>query len=390
MCERSLALRALVNARLTAAAEEIFALVERTIAEYEEELCRSKEENQRNQQLLDSVLSLRAEDPSTESTSSSWRRSLCDFPQIKEERGPDVECKEERPESCVVAQEQTHDFTEHVQKVLQSWGIPQSGTGLDHLRSGTGPDHLHLRSGTGPDHLHLRSGTGPDHLRSGTGPDHLHLRSGTGPDHLHLRSGTGPDHLRSGTGPDHLHLRSFTFPHVNPDENDETWTENGNDGRNDGGNVARRRNCGAQILFCSVCDKRFRRTHELRRHELTHEAKPYSCSLCKKSFAREDSVQFHMALHTGTQLFHCQLCHKPFTRSNGLRNHMLTIHAQRKPFSCSFCQREFSTKDSLKKHVFLHTGNKPFRCSFCDKSYTRRQQLKLHMSDHHGEGTSRK
>uniref|UniRef100_A0A3B3ZD93 C2H2-type domain-containing protein n=1 Tax=Periophthalmus magnuspinnatus TaxID=409849 RepID=A0A3B3ZD93_9GOBI len=42
-------LRALVNERLTAAAEEIFALFERTIAEYEEELCRSKEENQRNQ-----------------------------------------------------------------------------------------------------------------------------------------------------------------------------------------------------------------------------------------------------------------------------------------------------------------------------------------------------
>ncbi|KAK7889196.1 hypothetical protein WMY93_024756 [Mugilogobius chulae] len=49
--------RALVNKRLTAAAEEIFALVERTIVEYEEELCRSKEENQRKQQLLDSLLS---------------------------------------------------------------------------------------------------------------------------------------------------------------------------------------------------------------------------------------------------------------------------------------------------------------------------------------------
>ena len=52
-------LRALVNERLTAAAQEIFALFERTIAEYEEELCRSKEENQRKQELLDSVLSPR-------------------------------------------------------------------------------------------------------------------------------------------------------------------------------------------------------------------------------------------------------------------------------------------------------------------------------------------
>ncbi|XP_049424947.1 uncharacterized protein LOC125884164 isoform X1 [Epinephelus fuscoguttatus] len=49
-------LRALVKQRLTAAAEEIFGLVERTIAEYEEELCRSKEENERQRKLLDAVL----------------------------------------------------------------------------------------------------------------------------------------------------------------------------------------------------------------------------------------------------------------------------------------------------------------------------------------------
>ncbi|GLD73287.1 zinc finger protein 135-like protein, partial [Lates japonicus] len=48
-------LRALVKQRLTAAAEEIFGLFERTIAEYEEELCRSKEENQRQRKLLDAV-----------------------------------------------------------------------------------------------------------------------------------------------------------------------------------------------------------------------------------------------------------------------------------------------------------------------------------------------
>ncbi|XP_034560917.1 uncharacterized protein LOC117828055 isoform X1 [Notolabrus celidotus] len=50
-------MRLLVNQRLTAAAEEIFELFERTIAEYEEQLRGSKEENQRQQKLLDSVLS---------------------------------------------------------------------------------------------------------------------------------------------------------------------------------------------------------------------------------------------------------------------------------------------------------------------------------------------
>uniref|UniRef100_A0A672YRK9 PiggyBac transposable element-derived protein domain-containing protein n=1 Tax=Sphaeramia orbicularis TaxID=375764 RepID=A0A672YRK9_9TELE len=49
-------LRSLVEQRLTAAVEEIFGLVERTIVEYEDELCRTKEENQRQKQILDSVL----------------------------------------------------------------------------------------------------------------------------------------------------------------------------------------------------------------------------------------------------------------------------------------------------------------------------------------------
>ncbi|XP_034033544.1 uncharacterized protein LOC117516797 isoform X2 [Thalassophryne amazonica] len=48
-------LRALVNQRLNAAAEEIFGLFERTIAEYEEELCRSKQENDRQRHLLDAT-----------------------------------------------------------------------------------------------------------------------------------------------------------------------------------------------------------------------------------------------------------------------------------------------------------------------------------------------
>ena len=51
----------LVKQRLTAAAEEISGLFERTIAEYEEELCRSQEENERQRKLLDAVLQPRVQ-----------------------------------------------------------------------------------------------------------------------------------------------------------------------------------------------------------------------------------------------------------------------------------------------------------------------------------------
>ncbi|XP_063738341.1 sialidase-like [Eleginops maclovinus] len=49
-------LLSVVKQRLTAAAEEVFVLFERTIAEYEEELSRSKQENERNRKILHAVL----------------------------------------------------------------------------------------------------------------------------------------------------------------------------------------------------------------------------------------------------------------------------------------------------------------------------------------------
>ena len=54
MCKVQM-LRALVKQRLTAAAEEIFGLFERTIAESEQEVCRLREDNERLQKLLDAV-----------------------------------------------------------------------------------------------------------------------------------------------------------------------------------------------------------------------------------------------------------------------------------------------------------------------------------------------
>ena len=48
-------LKAFVSARLTAAAVEILGAVEATIAEYEEEISREKEQNRRLQSVLDTL-----------------------------------------------------------------------------------------------------------------------------------------------------------------------------------------------------------------------------------------------------------------------------------------------------------------------------------------------
>ncbi|XP_077374566.1 uncharacterized protein LOC144017154 [Festucalex cinctus] len=54
MCKVEM-LRALLNQRLRAAVEEVIGVFARTLAEYEEELCRTKEENEHQRQLLAAV-----------------------------------------------------------------------------------------------------------------------------------------------------------------------------------------------------------------------------------------------------------------------------------------------------------------------------------------------
>ncbi|KAK7925117.1 hypothetical protein WMY93_007427 [Mugilogobius chulae] len=104
-------LRALVTARLTAAAEEIFALFETTIAAKEKELRRSKLENQRKQEQLDSIL--KALSPTVVLTTtgvqlpslspaSDLDQKIPAASQIKEEpEEQSVKQEEEEPQVCV-------------------------------------------------------------------------------------------------------------------------------------------------------------------------------------------------------------------------------------------------------------------------------------------------
>ncbi|XP_038580272.1 zinc finger protein 568-like isoform X2 [Micropterus salmoides] len=101
-------LRALVKQRLSAAAEEIFGLFERTISEYEQELCRSKEENQRHRKLLDAVFQpevrLHRADvqqlsgsKEVQEGSSSLDQEDPEPPHIKEERNPSLDQEDPEP-----------------------------------------------------------------------------------------------------------------------------------------------------------------------------------------------------------------------------------------------------------------------------------------------------
>ncbi|KAK7944486.1 hypothetical protein WMY93_000214 [Mugilogobius chulae] len=81
---KSQALKVLVTERLSAAAGEIFALFERTIAEYERELCLYKEQKPKKQEFVDFILSSNVVLPKTDDAQMpSWNHNMT--PVIKEE-----------------------------------------------------------------------------------------------------------------------------------------------------------------------------------------------------------------------------------------------------------------------------------------------------------------
>jgi uncharacterized Zn-finger protein len=75
--------------------------------------------------------------------------------------------------------------------------------------------------------------------------------------------------------------------------------------------------------------------------------------------------------------YECNICDKRFHRHGQLKRHQ-RIHTGKKPFKCDVCQKRFSQSNNLKTHQRLHTGEKPFKCDVCKKCFTQSTNLNDH------------
>ncbi|XP_061620931.1 zinc finger and SCAN domain-containing protein 2-like [Phyllopteryx taeniolatus] len=331
-------LRALLNERLSAAVEEIVVVFERTIAEYEEELCRTKEENERQRQLLDAVLKSQVglhKESSGEECLPSEQQALLSRLEPQEPKAPHV--KEEEEEGKV-------DITK----------LPLTGVSLKADDEGEEEGDGGHCGGSQADNLLAPLSHSEDIMSHSPETDDEEYSKSD------MTCHDDKKHWKCSQCGKTFYYRCALIKH----------------------NII---HTGEKPFMCSVCGKGFAHKGSLTTHTRTHTGeKPYSCSICNNRFTCSSALVKHMRRHTGEKPFRCSVCGKRYTRNENLKVHART-HTGEKPFLCLVCNKSFNSPSSFVQHRRTHTGEKPFSCLVCNKSFNSHSSFARHRSTHSGE-----
>ncbi|XP_076005826.1 uncharacterized protein LOC143000403 isoform X2 [Genypterus blacodes] len=331
-------LRALVNQRLILAAEEIFCLFERTIAEYEEEIERQRRQlkkNEINKTVLqqDVQRSIVSEDEQ-QRWSPSMEQLEPQSPHIKEEH-------DHLRNRQVGPQLQELEETELAAFPFIHTPVKNEITAEKAQSAQRRPIQTQEEASSSSKHRKW------DHDREDCAEPEAEGNLDSG---AHSQSAMGPE--AEGCCEDWKEpLSCFE---TEAEDCDDYWKETMDP------------QSGSQTLSDAGCNS---------------VRKLFSCPQCGKTFGSNQYLQRHVRCHAEAKTFLCSFCGKRFTKSSNLTTH-LRVHTGEKPFTCSVCNTSFSLRCTLVTHMRIHTGEKPFICFLCGKRFTKKANLKVHMAVH--------
>ncbi|KAM9822732.1 zinc finger and SCAN domain-containing protein 2-like isoform X2 [Syngnathus typhle] len=134
-------------------------------------------------------------------------------------------------------------------------------------------------------------------------------------------------------------------------------------------------------LSCSVCGHRFFRKIHLAAHMREHGGdNAASCCVCGQRFSSNVALIAHAATHTVDGPLVCPICAKRFSRKTNLSHH---IHSHRQDsLRCSFCDKPFTQEGTMATHMRIHTTGKDFPCPLCGRRFCVEANMVWHMKTH--------
>ncbi|XP_051928986.1 oocyte zinc finger protein XlCOF6-like isoform X2 [Hippocampus zosterae] len=403
-------LRELMKERLNAAAEEIFEMFERTMADYEEKL----EENERREhELVATVADLRfrlhkaVQQQSRQEASSEQRRE----PRIKKEAesvwggqdaerlpellqhtplgesqpktdGPHCEDLQSEPDSLFAPLSDVDDITSHSSGTAHS--NDERGTRKDREGNTTHRNHNEEFLCSLCDKTFYSQKGLSNHMVAHTEGEPVACSD----KRYSLKHFAKRDGEKRGEGSP-----------TEPSETNKTAEGRETDGGVDQSGLTKHPETRTRDkpFACPLCPKRFFMKHHVRRHmrsKHTREEALATGADAERSSQVPQSDPDHTpepsesAKSSDASSHQCLQCDKKCPSHAYLVAHMV-IHTGEKPFTCSVCGQSFSFRQNMLRHEKQHYGRKPFQCSVCSRRFSNRGLLLSHLSLHVGEGDLR-
>ncbi|XP_010785940.1 zinc finger protein 420-like [Notothenia coriiceps] len=305
-------LNVFLNDRLTAAAEEIFRAVKNTVAEYQGELLRSREENERLKRLLNVAVQRLLLQPEPHSAQppddeqpceSEWISSVEPLPEIKEE--PNLGnfqtdcCSQEASDSeggnCSQEEPLQRTHPPATQSVCSRQSVPPPPLTSQEMKAEREKEDSRTQqpanSLTPPRTVHCRVSqslsASKSHRTERAEQQVRGLLRSNGKQSMHIMQIKNVRSLKPPPPRSSLSSQSL-----------QRWHS------------------------CKECGKGFSFACQLEVHMRWHtKEKPYSCAVCRKSFTTVSMLKRHHRIHTGEKPFRCHVCGKCFNQSAHLNTH---------------------------------------------------------------------